>query len=61
MEHPREPRFYPNEAVLSIRTDSNAEKTLQSIDGTLKRIEAILIEWKNQFSVWGGQAFSQQK
>lgn len=61
MEQPREPKFYPNEAILPIYASGGVEKTLQSIDGTLKRIEAILLELKNQFYVLDGQAFSQQK
>lgn len=37
MEQPREPKFYSNE---------NQSNTLQSIDSTLKRIEAILLDFQ---------------
>lgn len=60
-EQPREPKFYPNEVTLPFKTGVNAEKTLQSIDDTLKRIETILVGLKTQFSVLEGQDFSQQK
>lgn len=42
MEQPREPIFYPNESGFSIGLSGKEENTLQSIDRTLKRIEAIL-------------------
>ena len=42
MEYPREPKFYPNNEEFSIYPSGEAVKTLQSIDGTLKRIETIL-------------------
>lgn len=61
MEQPREPRFYPNEVVLPIHSNRDVEKTLQSIDGTLKRIESTLLEVKTLFSALGDQAFFQQK
>ena len=61
VEQSREPRFYPHEAGFPIRVGSNAEKTLQSIDGTLKRVEVILLELKNQFSVSDGRVLYQQK
>lgn len=54
MEQPREPKFYPNEVSFSVGTGGNAEKTLQSIDNTLKRIEIILLELKSQFSALDG-------
>lgn len=61
MESLREPKFYPNEAVLPSRANDSVEKTLQGIDNTLKRIETILLELKNQFSVLDGQVSYQQK
>lgn len=60
-EQLREPRFYPNEVTIPFKAGGNAEKTLQSIDDTLKRIEIILLGLKNQFSVLEGQVSSQQK
>ncbi len=47
MEQPREPKFYPNEVSFSAGTSGNAEKTLQSIDGTLKRNHSSGIEKPN--------------
>lgn len=44
MEQLREPRFYPDRATLPICTNDVTEKTLQSIDNTLKRIEESLSE-----------------
>lgn len=44
LEQPREPAFYPKNEINVIQ-----DKTLQSIDDTLKRIEAILLDFqKNQ-------------
>ena len=47
LEQLKEPRFYPNESSLPLGAHGNTEKTLQSIDDTLKRIETILLERKN--------------
>lgn len=48
MEQPREPKFYPNEVFLPLNASESTEKTLQSIDSTLKRIEKILLSvWMN--------------
>lgn len=44
MNQPRESIFYSNEEKFLIDVNKNIEKTLQSIDGTLKRIEKILID-----------------
>lgn len=46
---------------IGIDVNVKAEKTLQSIDGTLKRIEAILLAQKNQSSVLDGSALSEQQ
>lgn len=63
MEQPREPRFYENDDVLALAIgERNGEfyavgkkdNTLQSIDGTLKRIEKLLIQLQSQFSASGG-------
>lgn len=43
MEQPREPRFYRNEQQ-RFSISSETEKTLQSIDSTLKRIEKLIIQ-----------------
>lgn len=43
MEQPREPRFYPNKESINISVCSMEERTLQSIEETLKRIETILL------------------
>ncbi len=54
MEQPREPIFYPNDTGNLINVAGGEEKTLQSIERTLKRIEAILLEAqskKNRFDV----------
>ncbi len=59
MEQPREPKFYPNEQVLPVRLDSG-KGTLQSIDSTLKRIERLLIQMRNQSSVSDGSVLSER-
>lgn len=61
IDQPREPQFYPNEAMLPFHRNDKTEKTLQSIDSTLKRIDQTLIQLQNLFSVLGGQALSEQK
>ncbi len=43
MEQPREPRLYRNEQQ-RFSISSETEKTLQSIDSTLKRIEKLIID-----------------
>lgn len=48
------------EEALGIKSPAT-EETLQSIDGTLKRIEAILLEHKNQSSAWVDQTLSEQQ
>ncbi|MCD7818868.1 MAG: hypothetical protein LUH07_07430 [Lachnospiraceae bacterium] len=44
MELPREPQFYQNEETIYVDS-AVKEETLQSINNTLKRIEAILLSW----------------
>lgn len=61
IEQPREPVFYPYEKVHFSFENNKAERTLQSIDGTLKRIEVNLLELKNLFSALGGSALSEQR
>lgn len=59
MEQPREPIFYPNEMFYPSTTTSEKEKTLQSIDCTLKRIETILLDHqgkRNQPDVSGQES-----
>ena len=48
MEQLRETEFYPNEVSRLAGTGGNTEKTLQSIDSTLKRIEAILLDFQKE-------------
>lgn len=48
MEQLRAPEFYPNEVNRLAGAGGNVEKTLQSIDNTLKRIEAILLDFKKE-------------
>ncbi len=48
MEQLRAPEFYPNEVYRLAGAGGNVEKTLQSIDNTLKRIEAILLDFKKE-------------
>lgn len=60
MEQPREPKFYRNEQ-LHFFISSETEKTLQSIDSTLKRIEELIIQNQSQFSSLDGQALFQQR
>lgn len=60
MEYPKEPQFYTDKQQI-IFTGDEKNSTLQSIDATLKRIESVLIELKNQSCVLGGQAPYQQK
>ncbi len=60
MEQPREPRFYPNEQQ-SIFACGKENNTLQSIDSTLKRIEKLMIQRKNQSFSLDGQVPYQQK
>lgn len=68
MEQLREPKFYPNDNAITFAIgEQNGElyavgkkdNTLQSIDGTLKRIEELLIQLQNQFFALGGQVLSQ--
>lgn len=47
------------EEILGIKKPAT-EETLQSIDGTLKRIEAILLEYRSQSSVSDGSGPSVQ-
>lgn len=61
IEQPREPVFYPNEKVRFLFENSKTEKTLQSIDDTLKRIEVSLLELKSLFSASDGSALSEQR
>lgn len=56
MKQPREPKFYPNEVFLPLNASESTEKTLQSIDSTLKHIEAILLELKSQFKMEYGDS-----
>lgn len=60
MEYPKEPKFYSDKEQIVYMGDKK-NNTLQSIDATLKRIESVLIELKNQSCVLGGQAPYQQK
>lgn len=57
IEYPREPVFYPNkpEPVIPGNYD-----TLQSIDGTLKRIEKLLIQMRSQSAASDGLVLSEQ-
>lgn len=59
MEYPREPRMYPKEGI-TIQTGMIQENTLQSIDSTLKRIEKILIQERNQSCILDGRELFQQ-
>lgn len=58
MEQPREPIFYPDEEKQFFFVGNN-DKTLQSINSTLKRIEVILLELKSQFSVLDGYPYKE--
>lgn len=58
METPREPIFYPDNPMP--RALFREEDTLQSIDSTLKRIEKLLIQMRNQFSASDGSVLSEQ-
>lgn len=61
IEQPREPVFYPNEKVHFSFENNKTEKTLQSIDGTLKRIEVNLLELKSLFFASDGSALSERR
>ncbi len=60
MEQPREPIFYPDETK-HFFAFGNDEETLQSIDSTLKRIEKLFIQMRNQSFASDGSALSGQK
>lgn len=60
MEQPREPRLYRNEQQ-RFSISSETEKTLQSIDSTLKRIEKLIIQNQSQFFSLDGQALFQDR
>ncbi len=47
MEYPKEPQFYPDKQQIIFTGDKN-NSTLQSIDGTLKRIETILLDFQKK-------------
>ena len=54
MEYPKEPKFYSDKEQIVYMGDKE-NSMFQSIDTTLKRIESVLIELKNQSCVLGGQ------
>lgn len=60
MEQPREPKFYPNEQQYVFANES-IEKTLQSIDSTLKRIEKLIAQHQNQSFSLGDSVLFQQR
>ncbi len=57
MEYPKEPKFYSDKEQIVYMGDKE-NSTLQSIDATLKRIESVLIELKNQSCVIKVQTFN---
>lgn len=59
LEQPNEPQFYPNEQKIIFNNENN--NTLQSIDGTLKRIEQMIIQLQNLFFVLDGHSALEQR
>lgn len=60
LEYPKAPEFYPKEEI-NIPMRVTQENTLQSIDNTLKRIEKILIQVRNQFCTLDDQDLLEQR
>ena len=58
VEQPREPIFYPDNPIPYVLP--KGDDTLQCIDSTLKRIEKLLIQMRNQSSASDGSALSEQ-
>lgn len=60
---PREPTFYKDESILpvAINVSGAPKKTPQSIDNTLERIEATLLELKTLLSSLDALVLSERK